>query len=334
MSVNLFDADFYRAANPELAGLNDAQAFSHFQNSGLDEGRAFSPVANLNFYRSSNPDLAAVGLNTNRQLYDHLQNSGVAEGRRFSQFVDINYYLGVNPDVSRALVGNREQALAHLRGSGVNEGRSFSPFVDLGYYLSTNSDINQAFGGNRTAALEHLEIFGLEEGRQFSPAFDVNFYRNTYPDLTNAGLTTNRSLLEHWVSNGAEFDRRSGTPDPGNSLGTALNLGSPASSITGFNDSVGGSDISDYYSFTLNESRIAIAAISGLSADLDLGLLNSNGNVLQSSSSDGPTADSVTFFGLNPGTYFIQVNQGVPDASSNYRLTVSLLPTTLIGLPV
>ena len=60
MSVNLFDANFYRAANSDLAGLNDADALSHFQNNGLTEGRAFSPFANLNFYRSSNSDLASL----------------------------------------------------------------------------------------------------------------------------------------------------------------------------------------------------------------------------------------------------------------------------------
>ncbi len=94
MAVDLFDANFYRAANPDLttAGLTtDTQLLSHFQNSGIDEGRLFSPFANINFYRSSNPDLAAAGLNSNRQLYEHLQNNGVAEGRRFSPFADINF---------------------------------------------------------------------------------------------------------------------------------------------------------------------------------------------------------------------------------------------------
>lgn len=42
MAVNLFDANFYRAANADLAGVDDAQAFSHFQTYGLNEGRAFS----------------------------------------------------------------------------------------------------------------------------------------------------------------------------------------------------------------------------------------------------------------------------------------------------
>ena len=60
MAVNLFDANFYRAANPDLAGFSDAQALSHFQNYGLSEGRAFSPFVNLNFYRSSNADLACL----------------------------------------------------------------------------------------------------------------------------------------------------------------------------------------------------------------------------------------------------------------------------------
>jgi hypothetical protein len=103
MSVNLFDANFYRAANTDLGagGLTtDTQLLSHFQNYGLNEGRLFSPFANLNFYRSSNPDLAAAGL-TKQQLFNHLENYGVAEGRRFSPFADINFYLNANPDVNQ-----------------------------------------------------------------------------------------------------------------------------------------------------------------------------------------------------------------------------------------
>lgn len=326
MPVNLFDPNFYRAANPDLAGLNDAQALSHFQNNGLDENRPFSPFANLNFYRSSNPDLEAAGVSTNRQLFDHLQNSGVVEGRSFSEFADIYYYLLINPDVSQAVGGNFELGLEHLRNSGVNEGRSFSPFVDLGYYLSTNSDVNQVTGGNRVRALEHLEISGLNEGRRFSPAFDVNFYRNTYPDLTSAGLTTNRSLFGHWVSDGALVDGRFGTPDPGNSLDTALNLGSPAAiSATIFNDFVGSSDTNDYYRLTLAQSRSIGADIFAPSADLNLALLDSNGTVIPNSSVADSAGDSATSI-LNPGTYFIQVNQGVPNASSNYTLLVTVIP--------
>lgn len=331
MAVNLFNANFYRAANPDLAAVGlttDALLSSHFQTNGLDEGRAFSPFVNLDFYRSSNPDLVADGyLNTNRQAFDDLQNFGVSEGRLFSEFVDINYYLSFNSDVNQAIGGDTELALEHLQNFGVSEGRSFSPYVDLDYYLSTNSDVNQVTGGNRARALEHLEINGVSEGRQFSPAFDVNFYRNTYPDLTSAGLTANRLLFQHWVSNGANLDDRSGTPDPGNSLDTALNLRTPPTSATLFNDFVSSSDTNDYYRLTLNESRDISLDIFGLSADLDLALLDNTGNAIASSSGDGAAGDSINYFGSNAGTYFIRVNQGVPDASSKYTIVTAVLPS-------
>ena len=46
---NVFDANFYRAANSDLAGLNDAQALSHFQAYGLNEHRHFSPLSGFEF---------------------------------------------------------------------------------------------------------------------------------------------------------------------------------------------------------------------------------------------------------------------------------------------
>jgi hypothetical protein len=44
MTANLFNPNFYRAANSDLSSFSDAQALSHFQTYGLDEGRAFSPI--------------------------------------------------------------------------------------------------------------------------------------------------------------------------------------------------------------------------------------------------------------------------------------------------
>ena len=322
MPVNLFDASFYRAANSDLAGLNDAQVLAHFQTSGLNEGRAFSPVADLNFYRASNSDLATFN---NQQAFEHLQNTGVAEGRRFSPVADLNYYLTVNPDLDQAFSGNRERAFEHLRNSGVNEGRSFSPFVDLNYYLSTNPDLNQAFGGNRAGALQHLEISGLNEGRSFSPAFDVNYYRNTYPDLISAGLTTNSLLFSHWVSNGAEIERRSGTSlDPGNTIDAALNLNNPPSSVTLFNGSLDSSDTNDYYRFSLSGPQNIGLQLTGLSANLDLSLLDSNGNAFASSTGSGSASEAINFISLNAGTYFIRVTPS-GNASSDYSLYTSIL---------
>jgi|GEM_PF-879611 len=178
MAVNIFNADFYRAANPDLvtAGLTtDTQVFSHFQTYGLTEGRAFSALVNLDFYRSSNADLS--GFN-NKQLFDHLQNFGVRENRHFSPFVNLDLYRQANSDLSSF---SSEQAFEHLQTYGLNEGRQFSEFVDLKFYRQANSDLSKF---NNVQALQHLETYGLNEGRQFSPLIDLKFYRQANLDLS------------------------------------------------------------------------------------------------------------------------------------------------------
>lgn len=190
MPVNLFDANFYRTANPDLAGLDDAQALSHFQTYGLNEGRAFSPFTDLNFYRSNNPDLASFN---NQQLYEHLQNYGVAEGRRFSQFVDLNFYRASYSDLAGL---NNSQALEHLKIYGLNEGRQFSQFFNINYYRANNPDLVAA-GLNGSQLLEHFQIYGLSEGRQFSEPLDINYYRSVNFDLAAAGLN-NQQLYDHF----------------------------------------------------------------------------------------------------------------------------------------
>lgn len=198
MSINLFDANFYRATNSDLRRLNDAQAWSHFQNHGLNEGRAFSPFVNLNFYRSSNSDLGNL---SNRQAFNHLQNNGVREGRRFCEFIDLNFYRASNRDLARL---NNEQLFAHLRSNGVPEGRRFSPLVDLNFYRASNSDLARS---NNKQLFEHLQNYGVAEGRRFSPFVDLNFYRVANPDLTAASVD-NKQLLEHLAGYGVADGRR------------------------------------------------------------------------------------------------------------------------------
>lgn len=198
MSVNLFDANYYRAANADLASFNDQQAASHFQTNGLNEGRAFSPFVNLNVYRSSNSDLSSFN---NQQAFDHLQSNGVAEGRRFSEFADLNVYRASNGDLAGF---NNEQIFEHLRSNGVAEGRRFSQLVDLNFYRNANNDLA---GLNNRQLLEHLQINGINENRRFSQFADLDLYRSANIDLNAAGLN-NRQLLEHLASYGVAEGRR------------------------------------------------------------------------------------------------------------------------------
>jgi hypothetical protein len=238
MAANLFDANFYRAANADLARLDNNQITAHFFTYGLDEGRLFSPLVNLNLYRASNSDLSSFN---NRQLYNHLSNHGVAEGRKFSpffdsnyyryrngdlaqfnneqlfwhaqnygvaegrrtsEFMDINFYKGVNGDLASL---SNAQALAHLIVYGVNEGRRFSEFVDLNVYRAANPDLT-IVGFDNNQLLNHLRSYGVNEGRRFSAAFDTNYYRGLYSDLRQAGLN-NTQLFEHFQDFGVREGR-------------------------------------------------------------------------------------------------------------------------------
>lgn len=198
MAVNLFDANFYRAANRELASFNDAQALTHFQTYGLNEGRAFSPFVDLKFYRGSNLDLDSFD---NRQLFDHLQTYGIAEGRRFSPLVNLNFYRAYNSDLASF---NNEQLFDHLQDYGETEGRRFSPLVDLNFYRTYNSDLS-AF--NNEQLFDHLVNYGETEGRRFSQFIDLNIYRVANPDLS-AKRFDNKQLLEHLIDYGIGEGRR------------------------------------------------------------------------------------------------------------------------------
>ena len=210
MTNNLFDANFYRTANPDLASLNDAQLSEHFMNFGLNEGRSFSPFVDLKFYGDRNPDLAAAGLTTNKQLYEHLQNFGVAEGRQFSPVVDLGLYLTKNPDLNAAFAGNRERAFEHLQTFGIPEGRQFSLVFDLNAYRQANPDLVTA-GLNNQQLLQHFARFGMEEGRLASPFFNARYYLQRHPDLVSAGLNF-RQAFQHFVSSGLNENR---SPFPG-----------------------------------------------------------------------------------------------------------------------
>lgn len=363
MPANLFDANFYRTANADLASFNDVQALSHFQNYGLSEGRAFSPFINLNFYRSSNSDLASFN---NQQAFEHLQNNGVAEGRRFSQFADLNFYRSANADLGGL---NNEQIFEHLQNYGIAENRRFSQFVDLNFYRTSNTDLASF---NNSQALQHLEIYGLYEGRQFSVPFDVNSYRSSYSDLASAGLN-NQQLLDHFERHGLSEGRTSspffnvsyyltnnsdlraagfnnlqaynhfvhfglqegrsssefaGGDYAGNALSGARNIAVSGNSAI-FRDFVGNADTNDYYHFSLSNNSNFQLALNGLRADANVQLLrlNSDGTTTQvdSSAAAGSTAEVININGLAAGSYFAQVYSY--SGNTHYNLSISATPT-------
>lgn len=108
--------------------------------------------------------------------------------------------------------------------------------------------------------------------------------------------------------------------DAGNTLSTA-NPSTVSLTPTNYNDSVGTSDLNDYYSFSLSKTSKFALAVSGLSifSDIDVELLNSSG-VKIAESKNWVFLDESIQKTLNAGSYYVRVFPYY--GSSNYTLTV------------
>jgi hypothetical protein len=132
-------------------------------------------------------------------------------------------------------------------------------------------------------------------------------------------------------------------PDPGNTLGTAYNVGTLTGTQT-FTDSVGSTDTSDIYRFSLGATSNFNLSLTGMSNDADVRLIrdaNNNGiidtgEVIASSTRGSNSDESINNSSLAAGTYFAQVYQFSGDTNYTLRLSTTspsnLLPTeTNIG---
>lgn len=329
MPLNLFDANFYRAANPDLLGLDDAQALSHFEKYGLDQGLRFSPIVDLNFYRASNSDLASF---SNKQAYEHLENYGVAEGRRFSSLFDINFYVADNPDVAEAYGGSKEGAFNHFETYGLNEGRKFSLTFDVNYYRSANSDLATTELSNKEL-LDYFALSGSIEGRASAETFNAEFYVSKNPDLANLSYS---EALQHFVTNGLSEGRiasdyiKSDRAD--STMNDAHKIALDSKEVI-WRDSVGNADNNDFYSINFSQTSNFKIALNGLVSNADVELLNSNGEAISRGSNAGNANELLNVSNLQAGNYYIRVYQGADSGDTNYNLSLSATPE-IVSTPV
>ena len=336
----LFDANFYRSQNPDLASFDDNQLLQHLLAAGLNEGRSFSPVVDLDLYAAANPDLAAAGLTTQRQLFDHLAIAGVAENRTFSLFFDPTAYAENNPDLAAAGVSGTAALFAHYSTAGIDEGRTASIFLTTATYREIYEDLADL--SDRQLA-EHFSTFGLDEGRIGSLSFEVTSYLQTSPDLQAAGLT-NRQAALHFLQSGSGEGR--------SPIGANLPSGAGALTVSGF---LGIIDPSDTYVLNLDATSLV-----RLSAPFRSSTTSAGRTLRLSPESAATPEDTIALLAeipgfafpafpggeeieivLDPGSYAIELvstsgftnNVGSGEFPTFYDLQVSVEPTTLSADP-
>lgn len=303
MTINLFDANYYRSVNPDLQQFNDEQALEHFLTFGLNENRTFSRIVNLDIYRANNPDLAAAGLTTNRQLFDHLQEFGVKEGRKFSDVLDLSFYKANNADLANF---TSEQLFQHFQDFGLNEGRLGAPTVD------TSLAVTPAV--STTDALTVPPMIPPMYTANTSPPGDLPIAPNTdLPSFDPVGT------------------------DTGDVLNASIDMAVNNFNMS-LNESVGNSDPNDYYRFVVKNYSQFNLTLSGSSLGMEMYIDRNNDGQLAtdelfitgaSGLSGAPNDYSgarTSFSGtLSSGNYYVRIFTELD--RSDYQLDLSNNPT-------
>lgn len=116
--------------------------------------------------------------------------------------------------------------------------------------------------------------------------------------------------------------------DPGNSLQTATNLGMVGAGSMTRSDAVSATDTVDFYRFSITGTNNFSATLGKLSANANLFLLDSHGNVIKAAAAPGNTAEKIRTE-LNTGTYYLQVVRVA--GATNYDLVLSAIAPDQAG---
>jgi hypothetical protein len=229
-------------------------------------------------------------------------------------------------------------------------GNSFSNALDVGR-LTRRRNFSDSL--NRTDRFDYYEfrlagrsaltssINRLTDDADLT-LYDSNRKRIAFsskPGRQNESLTAIVDEGSYYV----RVNRKSGSPSyrlslsiatppdqAGNTLATAR-LITPGATSTLLKDAVGTADTADLYRFENRTFSTLGVNLSGLSADANIQVLNSNGNVIRSSIAADTTPESINA-GLAAGTYYVRVVPGANSATTNYELSLTLNPLKFVGL--
>jgi trimeric autotransporter adhesin len=248
-------------------------------------------------------------------------------------FGSTNYNLGITATlVPPDTVGNTLAAAKNI-GALTATTRTFQEFVGTvdvnDYYrftVAANSVLNLAVGGlDGDADVYLLNSAGVQiglSGNDSNTAESIQQFlaAGTYYVKVTAftGNTTNYTLS------------LSASPDnAGNTLATARNVG-VLSGLRTFQDNVGTNDSNDYYRFTVGVNSNFRLALSSLTSDADVQLLDSTGTLITSSTLAGSNPEAINRF-LAVGTYYVRVIPYSGSTNYNLSLTATALPADSVG---
>ncbi|MGL5194328.1 MAG: S8 family serine peptidase [Chroococcales cyanobacterium] len=321
--ITEFFTDIYLDRNPDIATAVAADlltAYEHFIKSGQQEGRSPGPNFDSTFYVTHHPDVAAL-VNTGQiSAVEHYLLFGVSEGRAATEH---NSPIALNETLELGVLGTRNLTGAtHTNTSPQRyRFRVDSPSQVRLLLSRLNDDIEvtlyQDHNGNRLV--------------DFTEAIAVDSEPGTRAKLLNRVLDPGDYSVAIAAQNGETSYHLSlstvplSNSDP-NLTGTPpfspQHLGSLSSEIL-LSNFLEPKQSADIYQFTLETTTPVQIELNGLTADLDLFLVQEspeNPEIVAESTTPGTQPETITQSALEPGTYSVWVKP--IEGETHYHLSL------------
>ena len=178
----LFSTAYYLESNADVAESGQ-NAFVHWLQGGVKEGRSPHPLFDAKYYLKNNPVLANLGTNP---LQHYLENGFATQSSPHLLF-NAEYYI---QRYSTELNG-RNPLLHYLENSKDHDPH---PLFDTEFYLKQNPELS----ASSEVPLEHFVRFGAAKYLSPHPKLLYAAYERTEPGVKGSGL----NVLEHYLLKG------------------------------------------------------------------------------------------------------------------------------------
>ena len=180
--ASLFDEEYYRKQNPEVASSRRS-LITHYMEKGWKEGRKPHPLFDPTWYLRENPDVENAGA---EPLY-HYITEGWRKGHSPHPLFDVRYYADQVPELAKSGI----EPIVHFLEQGARKGLKPHPLFDPKWYADYNGQ-SMAKGEN---ALIHYLTRGWNAGCDPHPSFSVSLYLEANPEVRYS----NQDPLVHYL---------------------------------------------------------------------------------------------------------------------------------------
>ena len=183
----LFDTNFYRQSDPALAA-SKIDPLRHYFFHGASEGRNPSPYFFTSWYLAEYPDVASSGINP---LF-HFLMYGAHEGRNPNPYFFTSWYLNKYIHVKKQKIN----PLLHYIQCARHEQTWPNPYFDPEWYAQVYLTAHQ----ENSESLAHFLSQSPEKLFNPNPYFDSKWYLQTYSWVRKTGMHP----LQHYITFGLQ----------------------------------------------------------------------------------------------------------------------------------